>query len=104
MSTKLLRRQPVAYSRTVGYDDQQTADMSWWPQQSAWEISGLNVGHWTPDCEDWFRNRLQSIHQGTATLRSASDWKKAMKLQRKAVKVAATNRDQACRFLNTGHF
>ena len=49
----------------------QCADCSWWPKQSVWELSGLNVGYWSPDCEIWFQAHLATIHQGTAGLKGS---------------------------------
>ena len=36
----------------------QTADMSWWPKQSMWVGSNIDVGYWSPDNEVWFTARL----------------------------------------------
>ncbi|HEV7738261.1 MAG TPA: hypothetical protein VGO47_12930 [Chlamydiales bacterium] len=56
-------------------------NLSWWPKQGAWASSGLNVGYWSADCEEWFRNRLASIKDGTAQLRSATEWKKGLRFR-----------------------
>ncbi|KIM50349.1 hypothetical protein SCLCIDRAFT_70916, partial [Scleroderma citrinum Foug A] len=40
---------------------QQTADVSWWPKQSTWEGSGLDVGYWSSDDEAWYQKRLELI-------------------------------------------
>ncbi|KAJ7845168.1 hypothetical protein B0H14DRAFT_2219302, partial [Mycena olivaceomarginata] len=36
---------------------------SWWPRPSAMEQSGLNVGWWTPLCEQWFEKRLKELQR-----------------------------------------
>ncbi|TFK60301.1 hypothetical protein BDN72DRAFT_741368, partial [Pluteus cervinus] len=61
------------------------ADVSWWPKPSAWVTSGLNVGYWSPDAEEWFRKRLASIQQGQAKLYNAGAWKKAIKFRKTAL-------------------
>ncbi|KAG1891831.1 uncharacterized protein F5891DRAFT_1197342 [Suillus fuscotomentosus] len=35
-----------------------------WP--NAWDASGLNVGFWSPRCEDWFQRRLDNIREGVS--------------------------------------
>ncbi|PBK83599.1 hypothetical protein ARMGADRAFT_886948, partial [Armillaria gallica] len=57
----------------------QTVHISWWPKPSTWEASGLNLGHWSPDCEAWFQRRLGDIKSGTADLRSTMQWKRSLK-------------------------
>ncbi|TFK79266.1 hypothetical protein K466DRAFT_442732, partial [Polyporus arcularius HHB13444] len=39
----------------------QTADLSWWPKDSMWANSGLDVRYWSSACEDWFQQRLRHI-------------------------------------------
>ncbi|KAG2109495.1 hypothetical protein BD769DRAFT_1365361 [Suillus cothurnatus] len=38
--------------------------LSWWPRPQAWAGSGLDMGFWSSQCEDWFQKRLENIHQG----------------------------------------
>ena len=38
-------------------------------------MSGLNVGYWSPYCEQWFQKRLAEINAGRTTPFSAKDWK-----------------------------
>ncbi|KAF8583274.1 hypothetical protein K439DRAFT_1299009, partial [Ramaria rubella] len=54
---------------------------SWWPKQSMWNSGFLNVGYWSPDCETWFQSRLVLIHSNSAPLRTAMQWKNALKFQ-----------------------
>ncbi|TFK62070.1 hypothetical protein BDN72DRAFT_748162, partial [Pluteus cervinus] len=56
------------------YNVYQYPEMSWWPNQSAWDSSGLNAGYWTPDCEDWYQHRLTKIRANEGDLRSATHW------------------------------
>lgn len=73
--------------------------MLWWPKPSAWESSGLNVGYWSPDCENWYQRRLQTIRDGNATLRSGTQWKDAMKMQKKTRPLVQANTTLAHDFL-----
>jgi hypothetical protein len=66
----------------------QTADCSWWPKQSVWELCGLNVGYWSSDCEVWFQSHLTSIHQGDAVLKSSREWRKCLALTKDAPRLA----------------
>ncbi|KAF8226420.1 hypothetical protein L208DRAFT_1302020 [Tricholoma matsutake] len=66
----------------------QTADCSWWPKQSVWELCGLNVGYWSSDCEIWFQSHLTSIRQGDAVLKSSQEWRKCLALTKDAPRLA----------------
>lgn len=57
-------------------------DFSWWPKQSTWEASGMNVGFWSSVAEHWFQLHLSSILQGKAKPLTASKWKDALKLEK----------------------
>ncbi|KAJ7085985.1 hypothetical protein C8R43DRAFT_965154 [Mycena crocata] len=63
--------------------DEQTSTQSWWPKPAAFEISDMNVGWWSPLCEEWFQKRLQQIASGTATLPTHARWKHNLKRDRK---------------------
>ncbi len=82
----------------------QVSELSWWPKPSAWRTSGLNVGYWSAACENWFQRRIKDIHNGTAELRSATQWKSVMNLNKKQSKLAATNEGFAARWLDQVHF
>ncbi|KAF7971128.1 hypothetical protein HWV62_22004 [Athelia sp. TMB] len=58
----------------------QTSDSSWWPKPNIWKGSGLDIGYWSPTCEIWYQIRLKAIHEGKATVRTASEWRKSLKL------------------------
>jgi len=64
--------------------------------------SGMNPGYWSCGCETWFQRRLEAIRQGTATLRTANQWKEAMKFNRKTPSLVAANECAAAAFLS-GH-
>ncbi|KAG9313662.1 hypothetical protein JVU11DRAFT_5998 [Chiua virens] len=78
---------------------QQTADVSWWPKQSTWESSDLNVGYWSTDNEAWYQKPLQKIceynEKGKPSYHSASDWQKALKYCKDATKKACNYATQA---------
>ena len=73
----------------------QCTDLSWWPKQSTFEASGLNVGFWSPDCEQWFIKRRREIAQGSATFKSADQWYKALTYRKKDTKQFALQHDLA---------
>ena len=58
---------------------EQTRDISWWPKVHTWEGSGIDVGCWTPMCEQWFQKRLQSIKSGEGRVFSSKVWSKNLK-------------------------
>ncbi|KAK0436976.1 uncharacterized protein EV420DRAFT_1280911 [Desarmillaria tabescens] len=36
-----------------------TQDLSWFPRQCSFRNSSLDLGHWSPDAEDWYQCRVQ---------------------------------------------
>ena len=62
--------------------DNQFADISWWPTQSTFMASGLNVGYWSPDCEAWFQSRAKEIKEGTASVKNTGQWAATMKFKK----------------------
>ncbi|TFK61816.1 hypothetical protein BDN72DRAFT_777823, partial [Pluteus cervinus] len=62
-------------------DDSKLIHTQWW---ITWEKAGLNMGYWTPNCEVWFQMRYNSIRDGTAKLRTAEQWRDAIKMKRKS--------------------
>jgi hypothetical protein len=61
------------------------------------------VGYWSAACESWFQRRIKDIRNGTAELRSATQWKSSMNLNKKQSKLAAANEQFAARWLDQ-HF
>ncbi|KAF8509188.1 hypothetical protein JB92DRAFT_2730673, partial [Gautieria morchelliformis] len=82
----------------------QSSDLSWWPKPKIWERSGLNVGYWSPSCEEWYQTRLQKNRDRTGTLKNSNDWNQSMVLQKKQAKLASMNEHFSARFLNEEHF
>jgi hypothetical protein len=83
----------------VSHQGRQTRDISWWPKPSAWEISGLNIGFWSADCEAWFQRRVQDIGSGTAELRSPSQWKQSLRFAKTCNDTARIVDDLSAQFL-----
>lgn len=54
-------------------------DYSWWPKQSTWEASGLNVGYWSSGAEDWYQRRLHAIRNNVQPPYNASKWASNLK-------------------------
>ncbi|KAK7681744.1 hypothetical protein QCA50_015091 [Cerrena zonata] len=59
---------------------EQTTDVSWWPKENTWNASGFNCGHWTTQCEEWYRRRCEAIAAGVAFPRKPKEWQSALKL------------------------
>jgi hypothetical protein len=79
---------------------EQTTDMSWWPKNSTWNNSSLNVGYWSTGCEEWFQRRLANIRDGTATLKTTAKWTSALRILGKTSRVLASQRELAVQLLN----
>jgi hypothetical protein len=59
----------------------QATELSWWPKASAWENSGLDVGYWSQDCENFYQRRLAEIRNGTAVLLPARKWREKIRFK-----------------------
>src|SRR5882724_629764 len=77
----------------------QSANMSWWPKLIAWNNSGMQVGFWSPYCEEWFQLHLKSILSGGASPRTSKGWDQALKLARKQSKLACNYEHLAAQFV-----
>jgi hypothetical protein len=64
-------------------DEKQVSCLSWWPLPEAWSTSSLNLGWWSPLCEEWYQGRLRFVHAGTPELMTHAKWKHNLKLERK---------------------
>ncbi|KZP28580.1 hypothetical protein FIBSPDRAFT_693704, partial [Athelia psychrophila] len=51
------------YKIFTGNGDQ-TSDSSWWPKPSTWQGSSMDMGYWSPQCEEWYRHRRALISSG----------------------------------------
>ncbi|KAK6977380.1 hypothetical protein R3P38DRAFT_3473342 [Favolaschia claudopus] len=81
---------------------QQTTARSWWPRPSAMANSGLNVGWWTPMCEQWFQRRLASLEAPQpANLVTHGAWKHNLKLERRCPPLAEAAERVAAQILET---
>ncbi|KAJ7272536.1 hypothetical protein B0H12DRAFT_1008112 [Mycena haematopus] len=43
---------------------EQTKQLSWWPRPNSWKRGNLDPGWWSPECEGWFRKRLERVQDG----------------------------------------
>ena len=79
----------------------QTKDLSWWPKHETWEKSPLNVGYWSPNCEEWFSERLAAIRSGSdrGQPMNASAWGRALKKWSRTPKLVHSSRVTAAAFL-----
>jgi hypothetical protein len=62
----------------------QTVDTSWWPKVTTWDGCGLDAGCWTPQCERWFKQRLEKILQGTETPKNTKTWDKNLRYEKES--------------------
>lgn len=53
-------------------------ELSWWPQQSQFLGSNLDLLHWTSACENWYTTRMSGIERGTFDVRSGCQWRQAL--------------------------
>ncbi|KZP08142.1 hypothetical protein FIBSPDRAFT_761900 [Athelia psychrophila] len=67
------------YKMYTGSGDQ-TADASWWPKQSIWQGSSMDLGYWSPQCEEWYKRRRDLITSGQArgAPKTATKWREAL--------------------------
>ncbi|KAK6988826.1 hypothetical protein R3P38DRAFT_2572887 [Favolaschia claudopus] len=63
--------------------NRQTTIISWWPRPVNFLKSGINVGWWSPACENFYQRRLAQIAKGDASLPSQIDWKNNMRFDNK---------------------
>lgn len=64
----------------------QVALVSWFPRQKNCNVSGLNVGQWTHECEEWYVNRVNTIQQGGTPLKQ-NEWRNMTHFTRKGPKL-----------------
>lgn len=53
-------------------------ELSWWPQQSQFLGSNLDLLHWTSACENWYTTRMSGIERGAFDVRSGRQWRQAL--------------------------
>ncbi|PBK62599.1 hypothetical protein ARMSODRAFT_895501, partial [Armillaria solidipes] len=88
----------VDTGRRIGNEPQLTL-LSWFPKPAAWELSGLNIGFWSSDCESWYQSRLAEINSPNAVLRSTNQWRHSLRFLRRSQKVAEVNERLAGEYL-----
>ena len=64
----------------------EVALVSWFPRQNNWNVSGLNVGQWTHECEEWYVKRVNTIQEGGAPLKQ-HEWRNVTRFTRKGPKL-----------------
>ena len=78
---------------------EQIVDVSWWPKQSMWEGSGLDVGYWLSDDEAWYQKRLELIRNcgtdGRRLCMNATQWQNTLKYYKETARTVAANRQSA---------
>ena len=63
------------------------SEESWWPTIGKFEDSGLNLGVWTPKCEEWFVRRRLGILNGTNRPYNASTWRNVLRFEMETKRV-----------------
>ncbi len=79
---------------------EQVASSSWWPRYNATKNTFLNAGYWTPSCEVWFRNNLQSIVTLKRGLKTSLGWKHSTRQLMSAYRFTSRQREYAHRYLS----
>jgi hypothetical protein len=58
----------------------QTKHASWWPPHHSWSNSGLDLGFWTPNAEEWFQKRIEAIRDNPrSALKTPTQWNNTLK-------------------------
>jgi hypothetical protein len=86
---------------TIGHGKQES-QRSWWPKQSTWLASSRYIGYWNESCEEWYRNHLKKILNGTAKPKTATEWRQELRRgAHNTPKVYKNYEAAAARFLST---
>ncbi|KAF8961285.1 hypothetical protein BDZ97DRAFT_1664433 [Flammula alnicola] len=72
---------------------------AWFPLENSWNSSGLQVGHWTNECEDWYKEHFQKILDGKFSPLPSSKWRTAMRLTQLAPRLLYLMNNAALDFL-----
>lgn len=80
------------------------SELSWWPTLSKFEESGLNLGIWTPRCEEWFqtRGRSTSLVAGENMERkplSSKQWRNQLRCEMETKRMLKGARILASRYI-----
>ncbi|KZP22576.1 hypothetical protein FIBSPDRAFT_890215 [Athelia psychrophila] len=67
------------YKIFTGNGDQMS-DSSWWPKLSTWQGSSMDMGYWSPQCEEWYQHRRALITSGDVggAPKTAQRWREAL--------------------------
>lgn len=58
--------------------------LSWFPPENIWHSTGLAVGHWTKECEEWFNDHWNKIIGGQFTPQSNVVWRRSIRFTQSA--------------------
>lgn len=64
-----------------------------------WEVSGLNVGYWSDDCELWYKGHIAKCVAGTAELKNPKDWRHSIRFTKDVTRMAEKNEARAAESL-----
>ncbi|KAK7031254.1 hypothetical protein VNI00_013505 [Paramarasmius palmivorus] len=81
----------------------QLCKKSWWPKPTSWKNTGFSLGHWSPDAEAWYKERLKAIKSGAAKLYTNREWKNAIKGSKRALAVAGKQEKLADDYIRLFH-
>ncbi|KAF8960572.1 hypothetical protein BDZ97DRAFT_1616205, partial [Flammula alnicola] len=87
-----------AYEVGTGIGNQ-IAIQSWFPRYNTWDGSGLNVGHWNDECEEWYLKRRDEILAGKTKPLSGNEWRQKLRMTRHAPKLVFQMNKAALSFL-----
>ena len=73
------------------------AHVSWWPQESIFQTSGLWIGYWTAQCETWYQKRLAKLKMNpNKELKTTTEWKDTIKFKRNPVRDLKDAHEHQC--------
>lgn len=82
------KHQPrIRYKTVTNTTSAQVAMVSWFPRSRQWETSGLHVGFWNKDCEEFYLKRRAAILEGKAVPLSGNEWRTQLRMNRAAPKL-----------------
>jgi len=86
---------------------QQVSYLLWWPQENAFNSSGIWPGYWSRGCEDWFQRRYAAIVQENKQYgkpRLAHQWSNVLKFEKCVKHLRYSNTAAAEKFLEWSTF
>ncbi|KAJ3859441.1 hypothetical protein EV359DRAFT_50836 [Lentinula novae-zelandiae] len=81
----------------------QYAIRSWWPRPISWKSSGLNVGYWSSDAENWFQSHMKGILETPGSVKPLSNnqWRSVLKFNTDSPKLSHKNDLLAAEYLRS---